>query len=242
MSNALNIPQMVEGQASPEVTVNDATAALGDALANKFDCNLTAGNVAVTAAQYRAAILFRAINVATSGRTVTLPAVERELVLVECDSANTNTVALIVGSTTVVMTPGRLYVVRTDGTTNGLVARDVGGISEPRDASVFIPGLMTNNQLLYRTKATRAFTWPANLVGSNITSNVAATASTVILIKNNGTTIATITFAISGTVATFVTTGGTAKSIAVGDVVTIVGPATADTTLADVTLDLFGSR
>jgi hypothetical protein len=242
MANGLNIPQLTEGQAAPEVTTNDATAALGNALANKFDCNLTAGNVVVTLAQYRGAVLLRAINVATGGRTITLPLAEREFMLVESDSANTNDVSLILGSTTVVLSAGRIYLVRTDGTANGLVARDVGGVSEPRDISAFVPGAMGNAQLLFRSKVVRAFTLPANLVGSNVTAVTAATGSTTITIKKNGSAIATAVFSAAGTTAALTTTGGTAQSIAVGDVVTFEGPATADATLADTSIDLKGSR
>lgn len=244
MSNGLNIPQLAENQAAPEVTVNDATRALGDALADKFDINLTAGNVTLTAVQYRGAVLFRAINVATGGRTVTLPtpAIEREFVLFESDSANTNDISLILGSTTLTLSPGRLYNVRTDGTANGVVARDIGGVSEPRDVTAFVPGAMGNAQLLFRSKVVRAFTLPANLVGSNVTAVTAATASTTITIKKNGSAIATAVFGIGGTTATLATTGGTAQSVAVGDVVTFEGPATADATLADTSIDLKGSR
>lgn len=242
MANELDIPQLEEGQASPEVTTNDATAALGDALANKFDVNLTSGNVSVTAAQYRAAIFFSCINVATSGRTVTLPEVEREFVIVESASANTNTISLIRGATTIVLSPGRCYLVRTDGTANGLVARDIGGVSEPSDHAVFFPGLFTSaSQLMFRRKVLRAFTLPANLAGSFGSAGVASTGTKVIDIKKAGSSVATITFTASAT-GTLATSGGTAQSFAVGDVLTIVGPAATDATLADISIDLFGTR
>ena len=242
MANELDIPQLEEGQASPEVTTNDATAALGDAVANQFLVDLTSGNVSITAAQYRSAVFFNCANVGTSGRTVTVPEVEREFTLFECPAANTNTISLIRGSTTLTLSPGRVYLVRTDGTANGLVARDIGGVSEPSDHAVFFPGLFTvNNQLMFRRKVLRAFTLPANLAGSFGSAGVASTGTKVVDIKKAGSSVATITFTTSAT-GTLATSGGTAQSFAVGDVLTIVGPATPDATLADISIDLFGTR
>lgn len=241
-TNNLGITEIAENQASPEVPINNALGRHDAALTETFAADLSAGNVSVTSTQYREAIFIRAYGVATSGRTLTLPAVERALFLVECDSANTNTISLIVGSTTLTLSPGRLYLVRTDGTTNGVVARDIAGVSEPSDHSVFVPGTMSNAQVLYRRKVLRAFTLPANLAGSFVTAITAATGSTVLTVKKNGTGVATATFAASGTTATLATSGGTAQTFAVGDVFTIEAPATADATLADTTLDLFGTR
>jgi hypothetical protein len=63
-------------------------------------------------------------------------------------------------------------------------------------------------------------------------ASVAATATTVFTIKENGTiTVGTFTFAASATLATVSITAG---SISVGDIITIEAPATPDGTLADI--------
>jgi len=64
-------------------------------------------------------------------------------------------------------------------------------------------------------------------------SLVAATASTVFTIKNNGVNIGTATFAAAGTVPTF---AYTAPAIAKGDFISVHAPGTADATLADISL------
>lgn len=240
MGNNLAVEQVAENQASPEVTINDATLALDNALTEHFAVDLSSGNVSVTLLQYQRNVLFRCSGVATGGRTVTLPLAKRGLVVVECDAANTNTISLIRGSTTLTLSPGRTYLVATDGTANGLTARDIGGTTEPYDLSIFIPSFMSDGQLLYRKKAQRAFTLPINLTGTLVSAAVAATGSTTVTLKKNGSSIGTAIWSAAGVVAAL--TFASAVSFAVGDIFTIEGPATADATLSDVSFDFLGSR
>jgi hypothetical protein len=237
MSNNLNITQVQENQASPEVTINDALAAHDAALTEQFAVNLTSGNVSVTAAQYRAAFYFPCSGVATAGRTVTFPAVKRT-VLAKSASANTDDISIVVGSTSVTVHPGDRFLVVTDGTTNGLEVFKLQNISPPFDLHAFVPGVGSNAQLCIRVKATRAFSLPASLTGSFVTAVTAATASTTYTLKKNGSSIGTAVFAISGVTATL--TFASLVAFASGDVLTIEGPGTADSTLADVSFDLKG--
>lgn len=63
-----------------------------------------------------------------------------------------------------------------------------------------------------------------------VKSQVAATASTTITLRNAGSSIGTFVFGVGGTTATVTITSA---SIAKGDVITITAPASADATLAD---------
>jgi hypothetical protein len=238
----LSVEQVAENQASPEVTINDGTFSLDQALTEHFTVNLASGNVSITALQYKRNIFFNCTGVATGGRTVTItsPATKRGLVIFECAAANTNSISLILDSTTLTLQPGRTYAVRTDGTAGGVVARDIGGTNEPHDLSIFVPGTMINSQLLYRKKAQRAFTLPINLGGSFVTAVGAATGSTTVTFKKNGASIGTAIWSGAGTTAAL--TFAAAVSFAAGDVFTVEGPATADATLSDVSFDLFGTR
>jgi hypothetical protein len=241
MSNDLNIPQLSENQTRPDITTNDATQAMANAIANKFDCDLTSGNVVVTAAQYRNAMLFRAVNAATGGRTVTLPQVEREFVVVECVSTNTNNVSLVRGATTITMIPGRVYLARTDGTANGLAAFDIGALAgtEINDLTFFFPNVMVNNQLLFSGKAAHAYTLPINLTGSSLYCGTAVTASTTLTLKKNGSAIGTAVIP-TGTAGSFIFSADV--TIDIGDILSIHGPATADATAADFSLTLKAKR
>lgn len=244
MSANLNLPQLTQGQAAPEVTANNATGALDAALTEAFTCDGTAGNVTVTSAQYRAALKFFITNI-PSARNITFPAVKR-VVIVDVDPANVNIATLVVGSTSIALTNGSTYIVATDGTANGLTLLSLGsGLSASiagvaYDVNIFQSGVMVNAQEFFRLNAVRPFTLPINLTGSVVTAGVAATASTTLTIKKNGASIGTLVWAIAGTTATI--TFAAAVSFAVNDILTVTGPATADATLANIALNLKGSR
>ena len=104
-----------------------------------------------------------------------------------------------------------------------------------------IPGVPTASQVVARYTLARAITFPANFSGSYWVAGTAATASTTFTVAVNGTSIGTIVFAASGTVATFTTTGGAIQNVAAGAVLTITAPATPDTTLANASGTLAGT-
>ena len=104
---------------------------------------------------------------------------------------------------------------------------DIGGFSQGKpDAS----------SSLFRLVAPRAFTLPQNLTGSIAKAGTAATGSTVFTLKKNGTQIGTMTFAASGTTATF--SFASAASFTIGDIIDLVAPSTQDATLADISVTL----
>ena len=85
----------------------------------------------------------------------------------------------------------------------------------------------------------REITLPANLSGSVGSVVTNPTSSFVLLLKDDGTTIATITVSTSGTF-TFATTGGTSQIVAVGSLLSLVAPTTVDATVADLTMTILG--
>lgn len=91
---------------------------------------------------------------------------------------------------------------------------------------------------LYQTLVRLAFTLPANMAGSGLKADTAATAQYVFTVTKNGVTVGTITVAAAGTTATFATTGGAPVAFAAGDLFAIVGSATIDATLAGISLTI----
>jgi hypothetical protein len=240
MSGNLNLPQLVQNQAAPEVTANTALAQLDAALTEIVLCDGTSGNVTVTQGQYRAAARFSIINVSVA-RTVTLPAIKRE-VTVDVAAANVGVATLVVGSTQIVLVAGNAYFIYTDGTANGLVILSAGimGVQVPYDLAVFISGTMVNAQELLRMNAVRPFTLPVSLTGSIAKAGISATGSTTVTLNKNGSSIGTLVWSAAGTLAAI--TFAAAVTFATGDVFTITGPATFDATLANIGIDLKGSR
>lgn len=104
-------------------------------------------------------------------------------------------------------------------------------------------GGLANSQVIFTFVADRSFT--LSLTGSTGSSGTAANAQTDFLIRyssNNGsswTNKGTMRFAAAAKVTTLV--GEVSTSVSSGDLVQLIGPATADTTLADVTFSLVGS-
>jgi hypothetical protein len=79
-----------------------------------------------------------------------------------------------------------------------------------------------------------------NMVGSRAEAKTAATGTAVFTIYKNTTSIGTITFSPGGTTATFSVAAAT--TISPTDYLLIACPAVQDATLADITLNLNGTR
>lgn len=107
-------------------------------------------------------------------------------------------------------------------------------VSTPYDIVVPVFGKPAASEVVLRMKAIRSFKIPANFAGSSATAGAGSSSPAVLSIKRNGSQIATITF--NGASGTFSTQGE--LTIAVGDNFTIVAPASADSTLADIDLSI----
>lgn len=109
----------------------------------------------------------------------------------------------------------------------------------PYDIATYCSGKPTASEKVLALKAATSFNFVANLVGSVASASTAATASTVFSVRKNGTQFNTITFAAAGTSGTFASSS--AQTFAVGDVLEIIAPASADATLADIMFTLKGT-
>jgi hypothetical protein len=78
------------------------------------------------------------------------------------------------------------------------------------------------------------------LTGSVASAGTAATGSTTFDLQKGTTSFGTVVFSAAGTTGTFTSASG--ATFAAGDVLRIVAPATADATLADISISLMGTR
>ena len=107
------------------------------------------------------------------------------------------------------------------------------------DIGMFTPGRPASSGIV-RVVLPRAVTFPTGLTNSQCKAKTAATASTTVTLKKNTTSIGTAVWAASGTSCTFTFSG--AVSFAAGDILEFAFPGTADSTLADVTITLAGTK
>jgi hypothetical protein len=101
MSNNLALSQVAAAQNQKEVTINAQAGQLDAALTEQVVADLSAGNVALTAEQYRRAVHIKATGAATAGRTVTLQAVKKLTVI--SNSSTTDSVDFVLGSATITL-------------------------------------------------------------------------------------------------------------------------------------------
>lgn len=116
-----------------------------------------------------------------------------------------------------------------------------GGGNVDYDIAFFIGDKRPAGETVFRHTFTKAVDFAADFALSDGDAISAATASAVFLLKKNGTTVGTITFAASGSVATF-NSSGAPLSFLVGDTLECVAPDPQDATLAGVSITLAGTR
>lgn len=107
-------------------------------------------------------------------------------------------------------------------------------------AASFAPLVNVNNLTVFRHQFALNVNFISALTGSQFSATTAATASATYTIRKNGASIGTLVWAAAGTVPTV--TFAAPQSFVAGDVLDVVGPAVADTTLAGITISFLGAK
>lgn len=232
MANDLNLTTIASNAASGQWQAsNDGDANLADALSDIYTVDFTSGDVTLTAALYRRAMVFVPSNLGAN-RNLILPAVKRPFVFHNTDSTYTVTLKSTDGASpetaeTIEVSPGEICLGYTDGTTPGLegsVFADSTGTSEhPYDIPLSYAGTPTSSELIGKIMTPRAVTFAANFSGSygHVAANPASTYE--IDVQDDGSSIGTISINTSG-VFTFTTSGGTSKVVAAGSRIEFYAP------------------
>lgn len=109
------------------------------------------------------------------------------------------------------------------------------------DLGVFISGQPGADQEVLRYVTPRRIFFVDDFLESRLNAGTAATDETEFTIKVDGTSVGTITVAASGTTGTFATSDGD-LTVEAGEVLSIEAPSSVDSTLADISITLKGSR
>ncbi|TIN78349.1 hypothetical protein [Mesorhizobium sp.] len=234
MAHDLNLTLIADGQADGQwQSSNDGLTQLANAVGDNLAVDFTAGNVTLTAAQFRSALRFTPTGLAAN-RSLTIAAVKRPFFLVDNTDA-TYSITVTKGSTTIAVAPGYIGFLNTDGTTNSLTGavfkRGVAAAESYDFAMPYFAGQPTSSQILARIPIVTAITIPANMVGSvGFTPAANPTASFAMDVQDDGGSIGTVTISTGGAYS-FATTSGTAKAVAAGSLITVVAPVTPDATV-----------
>jgi hypothetical protein len=114
--------------------------------------------------------------------------------------------------------------------------------AQTADFSMSCSGKPTAAEVLLRVPMVRNVYFVANFSGSQGVTGTNTTAHHLWRIKKNGTEIGTCKFVDGSATGTFVSTSGAAQSFAAGDVLTICAPDTVDATMADIGIQLKGTK
>jgi hypothetical protein len=127
-----------------------------------------------------------------------------------------------------------------DGTTFQIVAEVAVGVSIPYDIGGTLAGVPTGGSVVLRYPIPRAVRFPSGMANSRGIAGTVSGATATFSIRKNGTQFATMQFAAGSSTPTF--TAATLTDFAAGDVLTIIAPSPADSTLADIGFALAGIR
>ena len=235
----LAITHVAAAQNQKEVTINDGLDALDMALTDALSVDFTADNVTLSDAQFRGAVAFTAANLSVA-RYLTVPQIKRLFAV--SNAAGSTALTIKRGSGALEVAAGTAVLAYTDGSADGLLA--IGATAAAPEAKTYLlagaaAGAPAASARVFHHLAGLDFNLPSSLTGSAALAKTAATAETDFDIQIGGVSAGTMRWAATGTVASFISASG--ASVAAGDEIEILAPATPDATLADLTWTIKGT-
>lgn len=233
----LAAPHVAASQNQKEVTINDAINALDLAITASLSVDCSAGGtISITTSQGQRNVRLNLTGTPAAAFVLLLPAVPRILAIAN----GTGTAVTVKNATgaTVDVPAGKQGLVHASGTGVTLVGAAL--VDGAYDFGMTALATPMASALLGKVVLPRAVSLPANFTGARGHVDTNPTASFVITVTHNGTAIGTVTISTAGAF-TFATSGGAAVSLAAGDIIRFVAPATPDATIAGIGLTLAGS-
>ena len=230
----LDLVYMSSNQNDKEVVYNDSLDLLDKQLAGSVTINFTAdSDITLTAAQndYLVIKITDTNPYMTVARNIIISTKNRLHVAWNNTGGGYALTFKTAAGSGVSVGDGEKKLVYCDGTNVETIAGLQTG-EYPLDIQIFSEGVNTNSELVYLMPMARTSIFPSGLTASYAEAGTAATGSTIYSVKKNGTEFGTVTFAAAATTATFA--AASSASFSPGDLLSVVAPATADGTLADI--------
>jgi hypothetical protein len=233
----LAVTHVAAAQNQKEVTINDAVDALDRAGNDVVDIDCSAGNTAVSAADYRRHFLLRLTGAPGDDFTLILPDGKRVAAIHNTTSRSATLRTVTLGAT-LTLPAGQLLIVASRGSDLlALAASAVGGLY---DMGLFIPGQPAATALVFQFAFPRGVSFPANLAGSTARAATAASSTAAFTLRRNGVNIGGVSFAAGSATGSFTLAGG--AGFAPGDLLELLAPSPQDAALADISFTLVGMR
>lgn len=262
----LAIPQVAPNQNQKESTINTGLSILEAAMNDSTSIDMSVGDYLLTGADYN-----RNFHLIFSGQTqarvAEVPANVRWFaatnqgahnITIRIDGQAFAGVTVEPGSTVLYVSTGTAIVAVTAGVSTIFNLSDVDGSQtpsagqtlvwdgarfiagdRPADIAVDVRGAPAANEVITRRVFARSVQIPTSFILSQGVAATAATAATDFDVRVNGASVGSISFAAAASTATFVSAASI--TIASGDVLEIVAPASPDATLADINLALWAT-
>jgi hypothetical protein len=243
----LKLTPLTVGQTNKETSVNNSDQRIEQATQKFLAVSMAGGDVTLTADQFTQNFFFKCSGSASTRNLIVPLTVDGAATPVNrfflVENADTNTLT-VKGSTglTVILAINDVAWLKCDGVDVTLISK-AANVGIPYDIATFFPGKPpASNALMWRLVAVRAFTIKSGTgTDKQGYSGTNATASTVLTMKKNGSSIGTFTFTSGGHTAT-IGTFSSDTSFAVGDQLEFFGDTAQDTTLADVSISVVAYR
>jgi hypothetical protein len=233
----LAIVHVAASQNQKEVTINDAIDALDRAMTDTLALDLSTSPLVLTATQLRAAMVLRPAAALVGPASILVPQIRRLFALLNTDSTFAITVER--GASAIAVQPGESALLICDGNPDGLSRVGPG-------APVYNFGMVAGaapgaGEVLGKVVIPRPLLIPSDLAGSVLHVDTAPDVDFVIVMTRNGAAIASITVHDDAS-ASLVTSANAPVTIAAGDVIRFLAPATPDASIAGISLTIAARR
>lgn len=262
-----NTTHIDPNQLTPSVTANEADDAQDAAANAPINIDVSAGGtITLTTAQWASGFRFRLVGAPGGAFTLEVPSGtdtagvamfwnssgQTATIQTENQPSPSTTVSMADGDSAFIYSDGDIVLGGVSGGPGPTGPTGATGAStvSAHDLEHWLEGSPGNSQRIRRWIMSRETTFPGDLVGSQALAATTATSSAAFSIRtgqfgspDDSVEVATMTFASGADNAVFATTGSPTESFTVseGEYLEIIAPASADSTLADIALNIRAS-